>query len=112
MSMPPQEVAMVRDLARQVAEIAALPMQAEKAELWRRLNALDPVRPLVMLQNGAWNETLDDREAQCQDEFCRRHELHLRRTLYQWQHMRGDMVVEDTIHSPVEWCTTPASAWG
>ena len=101
MSMPPQEVAMVRDLARQVAEIAALPVQAEKAELWRRLNALDPVRPLVMLQNGAWNETLDDREAQCQDEFCRRHELHLRRTLYQWQHMPGDMVVEDTIHSPV-----------
>jgi hypothetical protein len=63
---------LVRDLAKQVAAIASLPIHKEKAELWRRLNRLDPVRPLVMLQNGAWNETLDDSEAQCSDDFCRR----------------------------------------
>ena len=101
MGMPAKEVALVRELARQVAEIAALPVQAEKAELWRRLNRLEPVRPMVMLQNGAWNETLDDSEAVCQDEFLRRHELHLRRVLYQWEHMPGDTVVEGVIHSPI-----------
>jgi len=101
MSVPRREKTMVRDLAKQVAAIAALPVQKEKAELWRRLNRLDPVRPMVMLQNGAWNETLDDREAQCSDEFCRRQELHLRRELYQWQHMPGDMVVEDVFYTPI-----------
>jgi len=101
MAYPPQELGLVRDLARQVAEIAALPVQKQTAELWRRLNRLDPVRPLVMLQNGAWNETLDDSEAVCTDDFLRGQELHLRRVLYQWQHMPGDMVVEDVVHSPV-----------
>jgi len=100
MVMPQRDKAIVRDLAKKVAEIASLPIQKEKAELWRRLNRLDPVRPMVMLQNGAWNETLDDSEAQCSDGFCRGHELHLRRLIYQWEHMPGDMVVDDTVHSP------------
>jgi hypothetical protein len=107
--VPPKEKALVRDLAKQVAEIASLPIQQEKAELWRRLNRLDPVRPMVMLQNGAWNETLDDREATCTDGFCRGQELHLRRTLYQWQHMPGDMVVEPVWYTPV---VTRDTGWG
>ena len=109
MGMPATDVALVRDLARRVAEIAALPVQAEKAELWRRLNRLDPVRPMVMLQNGAWNETLDDREAQCSDGFCREQELHLRRVLYQWEHMPCDLVVEGTFYSPI---VTRSTGWG
>src|SRR4030067_1547347 len=55
---------------------------------------------MVMLQNGAWNETLDDRVAECADPFCRQEELGLRRLLYQWEHMPGDMVVEGVVHSP------------
>jgi hypothetical protein len=101
MSMPRREKTLVRDLAKQVAEIASLPIQQEKAELWRRLNRLDPVRPMVMLQNGAWNETLDDREAQCGDRFCRQQELNLRRVLYQWERMPGDMVVENVCYCPI-----------
>lgn len=101
MAYPLRELALVRDLARQVAEIAALPVQKETAELWRRLNRLDPVRPMVILQNGAWNETLDDSAAVCTDPYLRGHELHLKRILYQWEHMPGDMVVEPVIGSPV-----------
>ena len=109
MSMPQKEKTLVRDLAKQVAAIASLPIQQEKAELWRRVNRLDPVRPMVMLQNGAWNETLDDREAQCTDGFCRGQELHLRRTLYQWEHMPGDMIVEDICYTPI---VTRDTGWG
>ena len=101
MDMLENEKALVRDAAKQIAEIASLPVQEQTAELWRRLNRLDPVRPMVMLQNGAWNETLDDREAQCTDSFYRGQELHLRRVLYQWEHVRGDMVVEDVFYSPI-----------
>ena len=32
-------------LAEQQAEAAALPVQRQKAEMWRRLNDLEPVRP-------------------------------------------------------------------
>ena len=109
MPIPQKEKTLVRDLAKHVAAIASLPIQQEKAELWRRVNRLDPVRPMVMLQNGAWNETLDDREAQCTDGFCRGQELHLRRTLYQWEHMPGDMIVEDICYTPI---VTRDTGWG
>ena len=43
MSMPENERAMVRDLAKQVAEIAADPIQQETRELWTKLNRLEPL---------------------------------------------------------------------
>ena len=38
---------LIRDLACQVAEIAALPAQAETRARWVKLNRLEPVRPMV-----------------------------------------------------------------
>jgi hypothetical protein len=110
MSIPRRGKSIVRELAKQVAEIAALPIQQQTADLWQRLNRLESARPMVMLQNGAWNEMLDDNVAECSDDFCRQHELSLRRILYQWQHMPGDMVVEDTVHCPIVVHDT-AGAW-
>lgn len=40
----------IRHLAAEVAEIAALPVQEEKRRMWRRLNGLKPVRPMVMIE--------------------------------------------------------------
>ena len=50
MSLPSRDVGIVREVASRVAEVAALPVQQETAELWRRLNRLDPVRPMVVMQ--------------------------------------------------------------
>ena len=36
----------------------------------------------------------------CGDGFCRKIEQHLLETLYQWEHFRGDMVVEPKIYCP------------
>jgi hypothetical protein len=53
--------AILRELAAQVAEIAALPVQEETRALWRKLNALQSTRPLVMIDQVCWNEmTLGD----------------------------------------------------
>ena len=60
----------VRELARQLAEVAADPVQAEKAELWWRLNHLARVRPLVLLQNAMWHETGSEIALECADEFA------------------------------------------
>jgi hypothetical protein len=40
----------LRTLAEQVAAVAAHPIHVHKTELWRRLNDMDPVRPLVWIQ--------------------------------------------------------------
>ena len=38
------------------AQIAALPVHREKAELWRRLNDLESVRPMVWINEIPWHE--------------------------------------------------------
>ncbi len=94
-----KDVAIVRELAKRVAEIAALPVQAEKKKLWRKLNGLQPERPMVMVDQVCWNEMNIDDELtlRCADAECRGYEWHLRSILYQWNHFPVDMVVEPFV---------------
>ena len=97
-----KDVALVRGLAGRVAEIAALPVQEEKRVLWRKLNAREPARPMVMIDQVCWNEMNIDDELtlQCANEECRGYEQALRRTLFQWEHFPVDMVVEPLMRVP------------
>lgn len=85
----------LRQLAAQIAEIAALPIQQEKIRLWKASNALKPIRPMVMIDQIPWHEMNVDDELtnRCTDPFCQRLETDLRRTLYRWKHMPADFVV-------------------
>ena len=90
-------------LAARQAEIAALPVQREKIAMWKRLNDLQPVRPMVWINEISWNEMNVDNELtlQCQDPFCRSVEQELRRTIYQWEHLPADMIVEPVHYLPL-----------
>lgn len=90
----------LRELARHVAEIAALPVQEETIALWKALNGLKPIRPMVMINQIPWHEMDVDGELtlRTEDGFCQRIERMLRRTLYSWKHMRADMVVEPVVN--------------
>jgi hypothetical protein len=101
-SLDKRDVAIVRELAGRVAQIAALPVQEEKRKLWRKLNAKKPARPMVMIDQVCWNEMVvgDELTLRCTDAECRRYEEHLRRTLYQWKHFPVDMVVESFVRVP------------
>ncbi|MDI9497419.1 MAG: hypothetical protein QM270_02890 [Bacillota bacterium] len=89
----------LRRLAEETASIAALPVQEETRELWRRLNALDPVRPMVMIDQVCWNEmnVNDELTLRCEGDEARAHEQQLRRQLYQWRHFPVDQVVDAVI---------------
>jgi hypothetical protein len=93
----------LRRLAGEVAEIAALPVHQEKARLWQRLNDLESVRPMVWINEIPWHEmdvagelTLTTEHAWARDQ-----ERELRRTLYQWRHMPGDMIVSPYLACPL-----------
>ena len=92
----------LRKLAEQKAEIAALSVHDEKAELWRRVNQLDPVRPVLWINEIPWHEmNVDDELTLCTtDPFAQQLETTLRRELYQWWHMPGDMIVSPYIECP------------
>ncbi len=102
MAVSRQDRNVLRELASQVAEIAALPVQQETISLWKALNGLKPVRPMVMIDQVCWHEMEVDGELtlQTEDDFCREIETTLRRTLYRWKHMRVDMVVEPVVEVP------------
>jgi len=95
----------VSELSRQAAEIAALPVHAEKRAMWTRLNRLEPVRPMVWIDEIPLWEFQDHPELKClcEDEFARGVEWGLRARLWHWNHARCDMVVDSVVHSAVAW---------
>ena len=95
--------ALLRGLAEKVAEIASLPVHKQTIDMWRRLNRLEKVKPMVWINEIPWHEMDVDGELELRatDAFCRIQECQLRRTIYLWKHMRGDMVVEPVFYCPL-----------
>ena len=98
----------LRRLAGELAAIAALPVHAAKARLWQQLNDLESVRPMVWINEICWHEMNVDDELtlRCAHPWARDQERELRRTLYQWRHLPGDMVVSDHLVSPLMFHST------
>jgi hypothetical protein len=93
----------LRTLAAEQSEIAALPVHKGKIKLWKNLNSLKSTRPMLWINEIPWKElTVDDElTLKCRDEFCRELENKLRMCIYQWKHMRGDMIVEPVFVVPM-----------
>jgi len=101
--MTEREAKILRSLAPRVAEIASLPEQAERAERWRRLNDLEPVRPLVITRMWpyCWQEVLPDESVlETTDPTAREYERRLRHRIWEWENLPDDRVVEPTIYYP------------
>lgn len=99
----PEDKQTLRELGGRLAEIGSLPIQEKRKALWTRLNRLEEVKPMVWLNDVCWNEMEVDHELSLQTSspFCRRIEAELRQTIYQWEHMPGDMVVEPVVYAPL-----------
>ena len=92
----------LRRLGERVAQIAADPSNKEKAGLWRDLNDLQSQRPMVWINEIPWHEmnVNDELTLRCEGRWARNLEDQLRKTIYQWDHMRGDMIVNPWFESP------------
>ena len=91
MTVSEEEKRMLRDLARRAAEIAALPVQAERVRLWKEFNTLRPHRPMVLaFPEGGWRDLVDEDACRCRHPLLRRWELQLRRRIWHAEHIRDD----------------------
>ena len=90
------EKQLLRTLASQYMDYAALPVHKQKRDLWKALNRGRMQRPMVVIDQLPWTELSVDPFLTCRvsDPFWRGIELQLRRTLYQWMHLPVDMVLE------------------
>ncbi len=85
----------LRNLAERVAEIAALPIQAERRELWKMHNSLLSTLPLMLVfPEGSWQELLSEKSLLCEGEEARRIESTLRSRIYYHEHFQDDTVIE------------------
>ncbi len=102
--------AILRDLARRVAEIGRSPEMARRRAEWKRHNGLRAGKPLMLIfPEGSWVELLPDSALTCQDEHARRIEWDLRHRIYTYEHFASDNVVD------AEWVVQKAirnTGWG
>ncbi len=85
----------LRQLGEEYANIATIPQQKERAQLWKDVNDLKSQRPVVWINEVPWHEMDVNNELslKCISPWARDIEDTLRKTIYQWRHMPGDMVV-------------------
>lgn len=101
MNVPKKDIEILRELGKKIAEISTMPVQQEKINLWKRLNSLKKVKPMIWIDEIPWHEMDVHNELvlRCTTEFCRQYEIELRRLIYRWRHMRTDMVIEPFVYS-------------
>jgi hypothetical protein len=110
MMIPARDEKILRDLARRVAEIADLPIMAERREMWARHNRLERVRPMVLVSpEGSWPEILPHSVLECEDDRARGYEWALRSRIVQYERLHDDAVIEKdwVVHKVVR-----NSGWG
>ena len=90
----PEDRRVLRELGRQVAETAALPIQAERARLWKALNQCRPERPMVLAQIGP---IMPEPDLQCEEPMCRQWEQALKWKLYRHEHIHDDYPCTDFL---------------
>lgn len=98
--MTTTDLQIVRDLAKRVAEVAALPEMETRRQEWYRHNSLQPGRAMIFCSpEGAWTEINQQPELQprCEDETARAWEMDLRTRLYIWEHFADDEVLDNRL---------------
>lgn len=97
------EIDVLKRLAQEWAEISNLPVHKEKARLWQKLNDLESERPMVWINEIPWHEMnyRDELTIRCKNSWAQSQEELMRRCIYQWKHMPGDMILNPWLDSPL-----------
>jgi len=97
-----QEKNILRELAKQVREIAAEKINSDRIKRSRDMHSLKPGRPLVWIDEIPWHEMDINGELvpRCETKEARDMEVYFRRVLYRWKYLQADMVVEDAFYVP------------
>ena len=85
-----EEMEILRNLARQVARLAELPVQEERKKLWSDHHSLKITKPPIFIDpEYAWYELIPHTQLQCKNNLARIWEYRLRKEIF-WQEQIGD----------------------
>jgi hypothetical protein len=115
MTFSPKDTQILRNLARQVAEIAARPEMAQRRQRWVEHNSLRSKYPMMLVfPEGAWLELGAAHPLQCEGERARQVEWNLWTRLYTFEHFADDTVIqaewaENAVLSDTGWGLAPVT---
>lgn len=89
----------LRELVSEYAEYAADPANMEAFLKHRAVNDLKQIRPIVLIDEIPWNEMNHDGSLtlRCEEPLFRSYEQMIRRQIYRWKNLRGDMALQPYI---------------
>ena len=95
-----EEKNIIRELAKQVRDLAALDVNRERVRRIKDMHSLKPVRPPVWIDEIPWHEMDINGELtlHCASAEAQNMERYFRRILYRWKYIQADMVVEDAFY--------------
>lgn len=98
-----KEIARLQELAKEIREIAELPIQEHNRKLWTAVNDLHMIRPVIHVMDYPYYLIRygDELTTTIEDEFLKKIEMDLLVRIYEWKHLRCDRVVEPTVKCPV-----------
>ncbi len=95
MGLNNNDTTIIRDAAKKVRDIAALPIMEKRRQMWMRHHRLRRVRPMVLVfPEGSWRELLPDSSLECEEEAAQGIEWELKRRIYEHDHFNQDKPVE------------------
>lgn len=85
----------LRSLAGEYAQAAAMERNHQNAQLYRALNRRQMIRPVVLIDEIPWSQLrmMEELREYCEGEKERRAERFFRRQLYRWKHFPCDMIL-------------------
>jgi len=89
------DIQIIRELAKEYAEICAMPVQDQRRRLWRAHNSLKSTRPLIYVRAFAWQE-MPESKCLCENPLLRMIENRLRHDLF-WNSLDDDSIFEPWI---------------
>jgi len=84
----------IRGLASRWAEIAALPVMAERKRGWRTLHDLKPERPMILFEVGTVDDYVPEDELCCEHPVLRAVEATMQEHLHHFDEVGDDIVFE------------------
>ena len=95
----PSDLNILRDLAKRILEISHDPVNEERRELWYKHNSLQKTKPLVLIESGiGLNDLVPGSVTKCQEGWAKGLELGFLKTIYHYENVNDDFVVEPYIN--------------
>lgn len=105
----PADRRIIRELAARRAEMAALPVMAERKRQWRALHDLAPERPMILFETATVHEYVAPHELRCEDPVLRAVEAVMREDIRHFEEVGDDIVLEPYYRIGWDLVT---SSWG